>query len=301
MQNRIAIVIVTFNRLDKLKKALTAYDNQSYKPYEICVVDNNSTDGTKEYLDSWSCANSAYQRNVISLDKNIGGSGGFYEGMKAILTRDFDWLWIADDDAYPEEDALDKLNEYINGLSDEQTGAICSSVMTSEGLDLSHRKIKGSQVFGVSAPTEFYSKEEFDILAFSFVGSCIRRDALVESGLPQKDFFIWFDDTEYSMRVAEKYKMVCVPSIKVFHDTIIEKEWRYSWKTYFGERNKLYTLQLHMSSGEFKKYLLRYRLGMVKHFFVDHKYYLSQRDGYNDFKKGIKGLTDDHMPGKYKY
>ena len=301
MQNRIAVLIVTFNRLDKLKKALSAYDEQIYKPYEICVVDNNSTDGTREYLTNWVSNNSSYRRCVINLEKNIGGSGGFYEGIKAIMIRDFDWLWIADDDAYPEKDALAQMNECINSLPNDQIRAICSSVETSDGLDLAHRKIKGNYVLGVSAPMELYSKKEFEISVFSFVGSCVERRALIECGLPMKDFFIWFDDTEYSLRVNEKFKIICVPGIRVFHDTIIEKEWRYSWKTYFGERNKLYTLQIHMPDAEFKRYLLRYRLGMVKHFFTDHKYYLSQRDGYNDFQKGITGLTEDHGPGKYKY
>ena len=46
-------VVVTFNRLDKLKKALQAYEVATVLPLYIIVVDNNSTDGTQEYLDSW--------------------------------------------------------------------------------------------------------------------------------------------------------------------------------------------------------------------------------------------------------
>ena len=119
--------------------------------------------------------------------------------------------------------------------------------------------------------------------------------------MPERDFFIWFDDTEYSLRVNEKFNIICAPEIRVFHDTIIEKEWKYSWKTYYGERNKLYTLQKHLDKDTFKAYVCHYRLGMIKHFFTDHRYYLSQRDGYRDFKKGIVGVTEEHLPGKYKY
>ena len=50
---KIGVVIVTYNRLDKLKIALKSYENQKIKPKYILVVNNNSTDGTKEYLDSW--------------------------------------------------------------------------------------------------------------------------------------------------------------------------------------------------------------------------------------------------------
>ena len=47
--DKIGCVIVTFNRLEKLKKALAAYDKQEVKPKYIVVVDNASTDGTNVF------------------------------------------------------------------------------------------------------------------------------------------------------------------------------------------------------------------------------------------------------------
>jgi GT2 family glycosyltransferase len=41
----IGVVLVTFNRLEKLKIALGSYDKQTVKPKYILVVDNKSTDG----------------------------------------------------------------------------------------------------------------------------------------------------------------------------------------------------------------------------------------------------------------
>ena len=51
---RIGVVIVTYNRKEKLRKAIQCYEEQEYKPRFIVVVDNNSTDGTKEFLLDWS-------------------------------------------------------------------------------------------------------------------------------------------------------------------------------------------------------------------------------------------------------
>ena len=53
MNNSIGVVLVTFNRLNKLKNALTCYDKQTYKPKYIIVVNNASTDGTYQYLEKW--------------------------------------------------------------------------------------------------------------------------------------------------------------------------------------------------------------------------------------------------------
>ena len=46
----ICALIVTYNRLDKLKICLESYDKQKRKPDKIIVVDNNSNIETKYFL-----------------------------------------------------------------------------------------------------------------------------------------------------------------------------------------------------------------------------------------------------------
>ena len=298
MKNKISVLIVTYNRLEKLKKCLEAYSKQTYLPFMIYIVDNNSSDGTKEFLKEWYNLKEGFSKEILLLDSNVGGSGGFYEGMKAVMNFDFDWLWISDDDAYPEKNAFYNTNEAINNL---KCDVICSTVNTEEGIDQGHRKIvteESFSTFGYPAPIENYKKDSFPISIFSFVGTCIKKEVIDSCGFPIRDFFIWFDDTEYSMRVNEKYKILCVPQISVFHDTIIEKEWKYSWKTYYGERNKLRSMQLHMSKSSFRKYMIRYCLGMMKHYFTDYNYYSNHIDGDRDFKKGVGGVSEKHTPGR---
>ena len=58
----IGVVLVTFNRLEKLKIALEAYERQTVKPKYILVVDNNSTDGTREYLENWKKEEKQYKK-----------------------------------------------------------------------------------------------------------------------------------------------------------------------------------------------------------------------------------------------
>ena len=62
---KIGCIIVTYNRIEKLKKALDAYENQSYQPDTILIVNNNSTDGTKEFLDEWSQKESRINKKII--------------------------------------------------------------------------------------------------------------------------------------------------------------------------------------------------------------------------------------------
>ena len=79
---KLDLVIVTFNRLEKLKKALSCYEKQTSPFRNLILVNNCSTDGTKEYIDEWQREKTFFGKIVIHTDENLGGSGGFYLGQK---------------------------------------------------------------------------------------------------------------------------------------------------------------------------------------------------------------------------
>ena len=87
----------------------------------------------------------------------------------------------------------------------------------------------------------------------SFVGSIIRKQAIQQIGLPMTGFFIWYDDTEYGLRLSEIGKVLCVPGIRVQHDTVEYKN-EVTWKDYYGTRNFGLTIKLHFSRLNFLWY-----------------------------------------------
>ncbi|EGP5166735.1 glycosyltransferase family 2 protein [Enterococcus faecium] len=48
---KVSVIITTHNRLEMLKKAIKSVKMQSYSNIELVIVNDNSSDGTKEYLD----------------------------------------------------------------------------------------------------------------------------------------------------------------------------------------------------------------------------------------------------------
>ena len=56
----VAVVVVTYNRLEKLKIALTHYEKQVLLPKYIIVINNNSIDGTDKYLAEWKNQKTCY-------------------------------------------------------------------------------------------------------------------------------------------------------------------------------------------------------------------------------------------------
>ncbi|WP_125910608.1 glycosyltransferase, partial [Escherichia coli] len=96
-------LIVTFNRLEKLKK--TVAETVKLHFTSIVIVNNGSTDGTSDWLQTITDPRVI----VLNLASNNGGAGGFKAGSQYICSSvDSDWVFFYDDDAYPQSDILDK-------------------------------------------------------------------------------------------------------------------------------------------------------------------------------------------------
>ena len=117
-KDKIAVVLVTFNRLDKLKQAVEYYEQQTYPIQEVVIVDNHSTDGTIQYLKEWVNGKGNFKRKTVLLNENCGGAGGFGAGMDEVLDEvrrhelDADWVAVADDDAFPRKNSFEKIIDY---------------------------------------------------------------------------------------------------------------------------------------------------------------------------------------------
>ncbi|EEN7923082.1 glycosyltransferase, partial [Salmonella enterica] len=89
-------LIVTFNRLEKLKKSVRETVKAGFS--SIVIVNNGSNDGTREWLSSLSEPGIT----TLNLKDNLGGAGGFKVGSQYICSySNADWVFFYDDDAYP--------------------------------------------------------------------------------------------------------------------------------------------------------------------------------------------------------
>lgn len=253
----IIAVMVTFNRLDCLKKALQCYENQSFLPKELVVVNNCSSDGTSEFLNQWKAENGRFKRTVIELPENTGGAGGFHTGMAYAIGTDNNWVWVSDDDAYPKADAFEMLYKYACRHETEMDGiaSLCGAVWDYEESKImrGHRCREG--MWGITnhvVPVEEYNQESFDIDYFSYVGTMISMKALHKAGISRKDFFIYSDDWEHSMRIGKCGRIVCVPEARVLHvgvSGVVHKE--AVWGDYYETRNTLVALRENRGFGAF--------------------------------------------------
>lgn len=234
---KITAVVVTHNRLNLLKKSIDCLHlNKDIS--NILIINNGSTDGTREWL------NSQQGLDVIHQD-NVGGSGGFYTGIKKAYEDGADWIWCMDDDVFPRQDCLEKLLYHINT---ENIGIIMP------------RRYMGGKIFthefckyNFENPFTSMKKEKLanknishviEIVGADFEGPFIKRDIVETVGLPNKDFFIFCDDTEYCLRAhLAGFKLLYVPdAILDKHEFFVGDSWsdrnkKKKWKRYYHIRN----------------------------------------------------------------
>lgn len=244
---RIAAVVVTYNRLDKLKKSLSSYEQQIRQPDALIVVNNASTDGTYEFLQKFR-EKSPLHVIVVNSEKNLGGSGGFYLGEQEALKTDADWIMVADDDLYVGINYIAGLVEKIRLQGRNEISIICGAVEEYGKYPSIHRSRAVNNFWGLGFHTPIdasaYTKEVFEPDYVSYLAILIKRTALEGAGLVNKEFFIWNDDTEHVFRLKKYGKILCYPQFTCYHD-VAEVNSSLSWKNYYGYRNTLYFYREH--------------------------------------------------------
>lgn len=205
----VAAVVVSYNRIDLLRRCLAALQGQDRRPDEIILVDNGSTDGSVAMVER-----EFPQVSVYETGRNLGGAGGFAWGIERALAAGHDAAWLMDDDAEPLAGSLGPLVEAMDSAQ-VRPGFVTSLVVNPQGQpnsghlpDLSSNvshQLQASAVGGVA------------VNSASFVGVLIDLKAAAKMPLPYADFFIWFDDAEYTRRLSRGAYGVVVPASRISH------------------------------------------------------------------------------------
>lgn len=242
MSQRVAAIVVTFNRLEKLKTVLDRLHAQTTPPEWIVLVDNASTDGTMDYLDQLDDP----LIDLTHLAENTGGAGGFSTGMKRAYELGADLFWLMDDDCYPEPEALERLVDGHSAAMEAMPGGVpfaCSLVYFSD-----------TEIAEMNIPApdwkwgRLWAQGQRAVLVetCSFVSALYTRETVERIGLPLRDYFIWFDDAAYARMASVGIGPgVCILDSKVIHDTPTNVSGDFSkvddeniWKFSYGARNE---------------------------------------------------------------
>jgi rhamnopyranosyl-N-acetylglucosaminyl-diphospho-decaprenol beta-1,3/1,4-galactofuranosyltransferase len=203
MTETVAVVIVTFNRADLLTGMLDGLARQTRKPDAVFVVDNASTDHTREVLEARAKLGDIPLRLTHS-DDNLGGAGGFQLGVRLAYDAGYDRIWLVDDDVVPADDCLAVLmaedEDCLAAVREDLGGALVEKAAVD--FDLRHplalrpkrASIEDTYADRASMPARV------EIQNVSFEGFLFRRGVVDRIGMPDASYFIFYDDVDFAVR-----------------------------------------------------------------------------------------------------
>ena len=239
---KVAVIVVTYNRLELLKEVIASLRIQSYTDRDIIVVDNSSTDGTNVWLK---------QQNdlIVITQKNLGGAGGFYTGIKYACENAYSYVWLMDDDVVCGREALSELVKSITLF--DNIGFVCSRVMSVDGFPMNVPRVydRPSKNGYIDAFDYIYPDGMLRVSFATFVSILIPTRVVYELGLPIKEYFIWGDDSEYTERISLKYPCYLACKSLVIHKRSLQTSLDFAHEKnplrlrnyYYFFRNALFT------------------------------------------------------------
>ena len=283
----ITIVIPNYNGKHFMDPCLDSLSRQTYSNFEIIVVDNNSSDGSREYMQE-----NHPEIRYIQLDQNYGFSKAVNAGIKAARTP---YIILLNNDTTVDSHFVEALRNAIR-----QSPKIFS--VSSKMIQMYHPELIDSAgdlytlmgwgvCRGSGRPVSNYQDD--DEIFTACAGAAIYRKAIFEKiGYFDESHFAYLEDIDVGYRARiYGYKNMFCPSAKVYHVGSGTSGSKYnSFKVKLSSRNNIYLVYKNMPLLQlilnciplFMGFLLKYaffiRIGFGK-------------DYYQGIQEGLQSLS----------
>jgi GT2 family glycosyltransferase len=236
---KIAVVIVNYNGGILLERCLSALTGQAYGSFRTIVVDNASSDGSADGIETHHP-----EVRVIRLPRNIGFAASNNAGIKA--AEGSDWIACLNPDAFPEPDWL---AQFVRAAERTPEKAFfgCRMLQAEDP-----QRLDGTgDIYHVSglawrrdhrAPVAQGVQEAGEIFAPCAAAALYPRDALLEVGGFDESYFCYFEDIDLAFRLRLRgYRCWYVPEAVVHHMGSAITGRRSDFSLYQGHRNLVWT------------------------------------------------------------
>lgn len=244
----VSIIIVNYNTENFVINAIKSiYDKVNDIEYEIIIVDNQSPNGTEKL----NTVIGGHTR-LITLKENIGFGGANNEGIKESMGRN---IFLLNPDTRLINNAVKILSDYIDShtnvgvcggnLYDENNEPIHSYMPMLPGIrweinQLLSWKLWKNRFYDRNFMFN-YGKTPISVGYITGADMMIRREVIDKVGDFDKDFFMYYEETELTWRIKKAgYKVMNIPQAQIIHlegksQTSINRE-----KAIFKSRNIYY-------------------------------------------------------------
>lgn len=241
INKNLAVVIVTYNRLELLSQCLDKLYEQTYTIDSIIVVNNASTDGvTAEFLDSYI---GNLPLTIIHSEVNTGGAGGFHTGIKRAHQLGYEWVFVIDDDVLVDSRCIEQLMKVAHpcmiAVREYKDGQLVERAAIEYNLSnpfyLNPKRL--------SVCDKYKNRETMpstiEVENVAFEGFMIKREVIDIIGYPEPNYFIFYDDVDYALRARKAgYSIKAVRDAKLIRQLNFDQQGAInSWKAFYMFRN----------------------------------------------------------------
>lgn len=242
---RVAVVVVNFNGKATLQKCLNSIRGQTWPPYRVIVVDNDSTDGS-----AVEAVSLFPDYEFFHLPENKGFA--FANNIAAKMASDCDWLALLNPDAYAAPDWLEALCRALE--VNREYGFFGSRML----MDSDPERLDGvGDIYHISGlawrhghgkPASGFADMAVEIFAPCAAAAMYRREAFLAIAGFDEDFFCYMEDVDLGFRLRLRgVRCLYVPQAVVRHEGSATTGGRHSdFSVYYGHRNLVWVFVKNM-------------------------------------------------------
>lgn len=210
---KVTAAFVTMNRSATASTCIERLLVQSRPPDEIIVVDNHSADDTLAVIGKLGSRHPGLIR-VIPLAENLGNAGGMEIALDAAFGAGADFVWILDDDSWPEPDALRHLLEIESPDPCVRASKVVDLATGNLSWPLQIQVPGGWKTLEKDSP---FPAEDRIRIRRSWLAALLPREIFRKIGPVNGSLFLRGEDEDYPRRIEDEGYPVYLATRSIVH------------------------------------------------------------------------------------
>lgn len=212
----VTAVVLNWNNYDDTSSCLKSLLQLEYPELEFLVVDNGSTDGSGEKIES-----EFPEVTLVRTTENLGFAEGMNRGIQTALSHDSDYIWLLNNDLLVQDEfLLEKLVDKI--AEDDDIAAITPLIRSYPDTDdiwfwngrVNWRSGNG---YHATVPSSFNNtliSNEYIPFCCTLFSSSVFRDI----GLISDSYFLYYEDVDFSTKLRDAgYNIITYTDTEAYH------------------------------------------------------------------------------------
>lgn len=269
----VCVVTVTYGNRWAFLKQVIKQTLSFAQVVQIIVVNNASGYNLGQNLQEFNSDKIIVLNNV----ENLGSAGGYKQGINYASKNSMaDFIWLLDDDNLPEANALTNLLTAWDEIEGENNkkALFClredrtNHIKIAQGENpfryyLVPDNFMGFNIFNIFKNQYYKLRDKFgsqkpfkkyvQMPYVPYGGLLLHQSIIAEIGLPNEQFYLYVDDSEYTYRITQNNGAIwLVPTCKIidvdqsqglnyqkklFHSRLLDQ---WNFRTYYAVRNRMY-------------------------------------------------------------